>query len=114
MSVEGSVGEVKLGAWEPRCLASPLRASLFHVTDFYRDAPLKFLHTQLSGALQKCFQSSPALAEAGPAYYQWKCPKKEDAKVNKNTMPRFSLINLFINTQLKWQKQGDDDIKGKK
>ena len=56
---------------EPSSLASPLWASLFHVTNFYHDALLKFLHTQLSRAPQKCFQSGPALAKVLRWRTQW-------------------------------------------
>jgi len=63
-------GEVKLGGMPPDTprLALLLRASLFHIThDFYHNDPRqKFLHTPLNGAQQKCFQSGPALANAGP------------------------------------------------
>ena len=40
---------------------------VFNITDFYHHDlmhPLKFLHTSLSGAPQKCFKSDPALANA--------------------------------------------------
>jgi len=51
-------------------LALPLRASLFHIThDFYHYGLmtlLNFLHTPLSGATQKCFQSGTAPAKAYP------------------------------------------------
>jgi len=67
-----SAGELKLGdvsqttlAWHCSC-----RVSLFHIThDFcnYELVPLfKFLHAPLNGAPQKCFQSGPAIAKAGP------------------------------------------------
>ena len=53
---------------DPRLTLS-LQVSLFHIThNFYHydDPPQKFLHTPLNGAPQKCFQSGPALAKAGP------------------------------------------------
>jgi len=67
MSVEGSVGEVKLRAclqssvvWDrpfgPRSFTSPISTMM----------PPQFLRTQLRGVPQKCFQSGPALAKAGP------------------------------------------------
>ena len=55
------------GTW-PHVSASPFRAYLFHITDFYHydlSRPKNFLHTQLSGAPQKYFQSGPAHAKAG-------------------------------------------------
>jgi len=60
-SVEVSAGKVKLGVIP--------KTSLFHIndSDHYDLMPYqKFLHTPLSGAPQKCFQSSPTLAKVGP------------------------------------------------
>ena len=48
------------------------KTSLFPINDFdiYDLAPYqKFLHTLLSGAPQKCFQSVPAFSKAGPDHY---------------------------------------------
>jgi len=61
LSVEFSAGEVKLGVMP--------KTSLFHINDFdHYDSMTyqKFLHGPMSGAPQKCFQSGPALAKAGP------------------------------------------------
>jgi len=72
-SVEVSAGEVKLGVIP--------KTSLFHIndSDHWDLMPYqKFLHTPLSGAPQKCLQSGPALAKAGPACNiptQWKSTK---------------------------------------
>jgi len=60
-SVEASAGEVKLGVIP--------KTSLFHINDsdhYDLMSYQKFLHTPLSGTPQKCFQSGPALANAGP------------------------------------------------
>jgi len=49
-------------------LALLLRALLFHITHYFYhyDPPQEFMHTPLNEAPQKCFQSGPALAKAGP------------------------------------------------
>jgi len=60
LSVEVYAREVKLGS----CPRPP-----FHINDFHRYdvcLPQKVLHAPLIGAPQKCFQSGPALAKAGP------------------------------------------------
>jgi len=67
LSAEVSAGEVKLGIMPQTSL---------HINDFnhYDLMPYqKFSHTPLSGAPQKCFQSGPALTNAGPVVinYVW-------------------------------------------
>jgi len=60
LSVEVHAGEVKLGT----CPRPP-----FHINDCYRYdvmAPSKISAHATSGTPQKCFQSGPALAKAGP------------------------------------------------
>jgi len=49
----------------------PYGPRLCNINDFYHYAvhPLKKFYTSLSGALQKCFKSGPALANAGPAHH---------------------------------------------
>ena len=66
-SVEASAGEVKLGVIP--------KTSLFHINDsdhYDLMSYQKFLHTPLSGTPQKCFQSGPALANAGPESVCWR------------------------------------------
>jgi len=63
LSVEVSAGEVKMGSCPRPC------SFTFNDFDHYDLMPYqKFLHTPLSGAPQKCFQSGPALAKAGPEH----------------------------------------------
>jgi len=73
MSVEVSAREVKLGAYHQTILAwyrpfrpGSLTSPISIIMTWW--PPQKFLHTPQSGAPQKCFQSGPALAKAGPDY----------------------------------------------
>ena len=54
--------------WRGETVVMP-STSLSHqrFLSLWRDTPQKVMRTPVSGAPQKCFQSGPALAEAGPA-----------------------------------------------
>jgi len=61
--------------WRDLCVTLSGLAFNCNITDFYHYAlihPLQNFHTSQSGAPQKCFQSGPALANAGPANNDWR------------------------------------------